>query len=116
MNKVLIPTKLSNVAANTLKTAGYEVVQDADTPLEEQAAAQSVDRRAEPQILIHLRRREADVHAVHIGKEIGDQDQRQDAPERLAHCGPSDCRYVPVVRRHDMLPGADTGFPSPEPE
>ena len=39
MNKVLIPTKLSNVAANTLKTAGYEVVQDADTPLEEQAAA-----------------------------------------------------------------------------
>ena len=39
MNKVLIPTKLSDVAANTLKTAGYEVVQDADTPLEEQAAA-----------------------------------------------------------------------------
>ena len=37
MNKVLIPTKLSDVAANTLKTAGYEVVQDADTPLEEQA-------------------------------------------------------------------------------
>ena len=25
MNKVLIPTKLSDVAANTLKTAGYEV-------------------------------------------------------------------------------------------
>lgn len=34
MNKVLIPTKLSDVAANTLKTAGYEVIQDADTPLE----------------------------------------------------------------------------------
>lgn len=26
MNKVLIPTKLSDVAANTLKTAGYEVI------------------------------------------------------------------------------------------
>ena len=39
MNKVLIPTKLSDVAANTLKTAGYEVIQDADTPLEKQVAA-----------------------------------------------------------------------------
>ena len=38
MNKVLIPTKLSDVAANTLKTAGYEVIQDADTPLEKQVA------------------------------------------------------------------------------
>ena len=39
MNKVLIPTKLSDVAANTLKTAGYEVIQDADTPLDVQAAS-----------------------------------------------------------------------------
>lgn len=38
MHKVLIPTKLSDVAANTLKTAGYEIIQDADTPLAEQAA------------------------------------------------------------------------------
>lgn len=36
MHKVLIPTKLSDVAANTLKTAGYEVIQDADTPLDVQ--------------------------------------------------------------------------------
>lgn len=37
MNKVLIPTKLADVAANTLKAAGYEIIQDADTPLDEQA-------------------------------------------------------------------------------
>ena len=42
MNKVLIPTKLSDVAANTLKTAGYEVIQDADTPLEKQVHIQRV--------------------------------------------------------------------------
>ncbi len=39
MNKVLIPTKLAAVAANTLKTAGYEVIQDSDTPLAEQVSA-----------------------------------------------------------------------------
>lgn len=38
MKTVLIPTKLESIASNTLKAAGYDVVQDADTPLAEQAA------------------------------------------------------------------------------
>lgn len=38
MNKVLIPTKLAQVAGSILKNAGYEVVQDADTPLADQVA------------------------------------------------------------------------------
>ena len=37
--KILIPTKLDKAAGATLAAAGYEVVQDADTPLAEQAAA-----------------------------------------------------------------------------
>lgn len=37
MKKVLIPTKLNSVAAETLKAhGGYEVIQDAQTPLDEQ--------------------------------------------------------------------------------
>lgn len=36
MKKVLIPTKLEAIAANTLQAAGYEVIQNADAPLEEQ--------------------------------------------------------------------------------
>ncbi len=38
MKKVLIPTKLESLAAEILQKAGYEVIQDADTPLVEQAA------------------------------------------------------------------------------
>jgi D-3-phosphoglycerate dehydrogenase len=42
MKKVLIPTKLDSVAADILKAhGGYEVVQDAKTPLEEQVKAHS---------------------------------------------------------------------------
>ena len=37
MKKVLIPTKLQSLAADILKESGYEVVQDADTPLLDQA-------------------------------------------------------------------------------
>lgn len=36
MKKVLIPTKLAGVAASMLQTAGYKVVQDADTSLADQ--------------------------------------------------------------------------------
>lgn len=39
MKKVLIPTKLQTLASDILKEAGYEVVQDADTPLIDQAKA-----------------------------------------------------------------------------
>lgn len=39
MKKVLIPTKLDSVAAKTLSAQGYEVVQSAETPLAELAAA-----------------------------------------------------------------------------
>ena len=40
MKKVLIPTKLDTVAADTLKKhGGYEVIQDAKTPIEEQVKA-----------------------------------------------------------------------------
>ncbi len=40
MKKILIPTKLDSIAAETLKAhGGYAVVQDADTPLAELAAA-----------------------------------------------------------------------------
>ena len=40
MKKVLIPTKLDSVAADILKAhGGYEVVQDAKTPLDEQVKA-----------------------------------------------------------------------------
>ncbi|MDD4102266.1 MAG: 3-phosphoglycerate dehydrogenase, partial [Kiritimatiellae bacterium] len=40
MKKVLIPTKLDAVAADLLKAhGGYEVVQDASTPLSEQVKA-----------------------------------------------------------------------------
>ncbi len=38
MKTILIPTKLESAAADTLRAAGYNVVQDADTPLAEQAA------------------------------------------------------------------------------
>lgn len=38
MSTILIPTKLESLAAEILKDAGYNVIQDADTPLEEQAA------------------------------------------------------------------------------
>ena len=41
MPKVLIPTNLNNVAADLLKEAGYEVIQDADTDFNEQVAAHS---------------------------------------------------------------------------
>lgn len=37
--KILIPTKLDKAAAATLRAAGYDVVQDDSTPLNEQAAA-----------------------------------------------------------------------------
>lgn len=39
MKKVLIPTKLDTVAAKTLAAAGYTVVQDAEAPIDVQAAA-----------------------------------------------------------------------------
>ncbi len=39
MKKVLIPTKLESVAAETLKAKGYSVVQDAKTPLADLAKA-----------------------------------------------------------------------------
>lgn len=39
MKKVLIPTKLDGVASKTLAAQGYEVVQNAETPLAELAAA-----------------------------------------------------------------------------
>ena len=39
MKKVLIPTKLDTVAAKMLAAAGYTVVQDADTPIDAQVAA-----------------------------------------------------------------------------
>ncbi len=38
MRKVLIPTKLDAVAADTLRAQGYDVVQDADTPIGELVA------------------------------------------------------------------------------
>jgi D-3-phosphoglycerate dehydrogenase len=41
MKKVLIPTKLNAVAADILKEKGYTVVQDAETPLEDLAKANS---------------------------------------------------------------------------
>ena len=37
--KILIPTKLDKAAASALKAAGYDVVQDDTTPLEELVAA-----------------------------------------------------------------------------
>lgn len=39
MKKVLIPTRLETAAADTLTSAGYQVIQDADTPLADQAQA-----------------------------------------------------------------------------
>lgn len=38
MRKILIPTKLDGVAAKTLEAQGYEIVQDAETPVAEIAA------------------------------------------------------------------------------
>lgn len=38
MRKVLIPTKLETLAADILQAAGYQVIQDAETPLADQAA------------------------------------------------------------------------------
>lgn len=45
--KVLIPTKLDKVAANLLAGQGFEVIQDAETPLETLVATHSLS-------LIHI--------------------------------------------------------------
>lgn len=39
MKKILIPTKLESIAAETLEPRGYTVINDADTPLADQAKA-----------------------------------------------------------------------------
>ena len=50
---------------------------------EEQPGAQREHGVAQVQVGLHLQLREADVHAVDIGKHIGNQKQRQDVPVNL---------------------------------
>ena len=50
---------------------------------EEQAAAESVNGGAEPQVDIHLSRREADVYSIEVGAEIAQPEERNDSPRCL---------------------------------
>ena len=50
---------------------------------EEHARAESVDGGAEPEIAVHLQRREADVHAVDPRDDVEQQQERQQAPADL---------------------------------
>ena len=56
----------------------------------EQATTKTVDRCAELQIVVHLKRGEADVHPVDVGDNVGQENQWHDAPHRLRHCRPPD--------------------------
>src|SRR5436305_13197381 len=58
-----------------------------DIAPEERARSHTVPGRVEPDILVHRKRGEADIDAVEIAKEIGQDRKGQDAQIDIAHCG-----------------------------
>ena len=52
---------------------------------EEDAGAQTVDGGAEAQIAVHVERGEADVHAVEVGDDVKEEQERNQAPSHPGH-------------------------------
>jgi len=59
---------------------------------EEHACAEAVDHGAEPQVGVHLQRREADIDAVEPRDDVEQQQERQEAPPNLRERGPAEVR------------------------
>ena len=60
---------------------------EGDIARKEQPRCQAILRGRQPQRLVHGQRREADIHPVDIGGEIGSEQKRQDPPGNRAHGG-----------------------------
>ena len=63
---------------------GLEVVASPKVAEKKYSGAESVHRRAESQVAIHLQRREPDVHAIKIGDDVEQEHERDESPADAA--------------------------------
>ncbi len=54
---------------------------------EEDAGPEAVDGGAEAEVAVHVERREADVHAVEIGHDVEQEQERDEPPAYRGHRG-----------------------------